>query len=120
MPIPPRPMRPTTAYLPILRRGALSGWAAGGISSLVEADEEDGDVVLSALRVRAGHQGLRRLLDLPARVAHHAGDLLVRDHGGEPVRAEEQDGARQRLVDLHVDLEVGPTAQRARAHGAQR
>src|SRR5205814_3943063 len=106
MPIPRRPMRPTTAYFPIRRRAALSGWSADSISSLVEAQEEDGDVVLAPFRVRAGHQGLGRLLDLAARVLHHARDLVVGDHGGEPVRAEEEDVARLDLVELHVHLEV--------------
>src|SRR5882672_6394750 len=104
-------MRPTTAYLPILRRAAFSGWSAGSISSSVEADQENGDVVLSALRVGAGHQGLGRLLHVAARLAHDTRDVLVRDHRGEPVRAQDEDVARLGLVLLHVDLQVRLAAQ---------
>src|SRR3954467_15366188 len=104
-------MRPTTAYFPILRRTAFSGWPAGTISSVVEADEEHRDVVLATLGVRAAHQRLRGLVHVPARLAHEARDLVVRDHGGEAVRAEEEDVCGLRLVLLHVDLEVGLAAQ---------
>src|SRR4051812_16714825 len=113
-------MRPTTAYFPIRRRGAFAGWSAGSISSLVEAEEENGDVVLPALRVPARDQGLRRLVHVAAGVPDEARDLLVRDHRGEPVRAEEEDVARLDLVELHVDLEVGLAPQRARDHVVQR
>src|SRR6185503_4930113 len=112
-------MRPTTAYLPILRRATFSGWSAGSISSLVEADQENGDVVLSALRVGAGHEGLGRLLDVSPGLAHDARDVLVRDHGGEPVRAEDQDVSGLGLVLLHVDLQVRLAPEGARHHVAQ-
>ena len=71
-------------------------------------------------RVGGVHQRLGGLLDVAAAVAHHARDLVVGDHGGEAVRAEQEDVAGLDLVHLHVDLQVGLAAQRARDHVAQR
>src|SRR5262245_34816052 len=119
-PIPPRPIRPVTPYLPMRLRGRSTALPAGITDpSLQELDEDDGDVVLAAAGVRLGDQGPGRLLDVGAGGGQDGGDVVVGDHGGEAVRTGDQDVPGLRLVDLHVDVQVGPAAQRARHHVAQ-
>src|SRR5688572_29716181 len=101
MPMPPRPIRPVTTYFP-MRRRRLASWPAGVISSLVEPDEQDGDVVLAPPRICGGYQRLRSLLEIAFRIVDDLADVFIRDHRGEAVRAQEQDVARVRLVHLHV------------------
>ena len=72
------------------------GWAHRGRRGIVlELQEEDGDVVLAAVGVGLVDQRAAPPCSMsPARLAHHARDLVVRDHRGEAVRAQQQDVAR--------------------------
>src|SRR5688572_26925424 len=119
MPMPPRPMRPTIEYLPILLRSRPDGSPAGSISSGVEPHQEDGDVVFAPARVGGGHERLCRLLDVALRLLDELADVLVGDHGGQAVRAEKEEVARLDLVLLHVDQQVRLAAQGPRDHVAQ-
>ena len=56
----------------------------------------------------------------PARLAEDARDLLVADHGGEAVRAEEEHVPGVHAARLDVDQQVGAPAEGAGDHVAQR
>src|SRR4051812_14895318 len=121
--MPPRPMRPSTAYLPMyFCRAGATGWGEGltaGIrgsprrSVQVESDEQDRDVVVAATRVRAVDERPGRLLHVALGLVEDRVDLVVGQHPGEPVRAELQRVAVLHGVQLHVDLQVGLATQGA-------
>src|SRR5688572_14931238 len=106
--MPPLPMRPVSTYLPMRLRGRASGPAARVTAApgsgdsrrapttawSVELQEEDGDVVLAAAGVGGVDQRVRGLADVARVVRHDARDVVVRQHGGQPVRAEQEDVAR--------------------------
>ena len=57
-----------------------------------QAEQHDGDVVLAAALVRGPHQRFGGLLGVLGR-PQDRGQLVVRDHAGEPIRAEQEDVA---------------------------
>src|SRR5262245_9997863 len=86
VPMPPRPMRSTTRYLPrrwIMPCRPPRSLFPGG--SAAEAHEESADVVAAALRVGLGHELAARGLEVAARGADDLGDRRVGKHVGQSV-----------------------------------
>src|SRR6266545_417567 len=108
VPMPPRPMRSTTRYLP-------SRWimpcAKGSGGSAAEAHEEGAHVVAAALRVGLGHELAARALEVTFAGGDDLDDPRVGEHVGQPVGAEEQDVAGLEWAGDHVELDVLARAQ---------
>src|SRR4030042_3365132 len=101
-------------------RGRVRASAAwGSMRSLLELQQDHGDVVLAAPLVGLVHERRRGAGDVAPRLPEDARDVLVPDHGGEPVRAEEEDVAGAHPPRLDVDEEVRAAAEGAGHHGAE-
>src|SRR5262245_56669476 len=91
--MPPRRMRSTIRYLPSRWIMPCEPPALVPGGSAAEAHEESADVVAPALRVGLGHELTARGLQIARARGDDLDDRRVREHVGEPVRAQEQDVA---------------------------
>ena len=98
---------------------------AGGAQRLLhrvvslDAEEDDGDVVLAAAGVGRAHELSGGVVE-GRRGGEDAEDVVVRHHRREPVGAEEEEVARLGLDRGRVDVDLGIGAERARDHRALR
>ena len=95
------------------------GIGRGGGVDLEHVDDDDGDVVLAAGRVRGVDEQLGRALRIGL-AARDALDVALAHHRGEPVGAEHDAVAGRDVERVEVDVDVGVDAERARDDRALR
>ncbi len=93
--------------------------SCSSVGAVADAEHDRGDVVVAARRVGRDHELARDLLQ--ARPAlHDALHLVLADHAGEAVGAEQDDVALLRVDAPGVDVDVVVGAERARDDAALR
>ena len=103
----------------MIGNGRLGNLFVGGlfVGDLARLDDHRGHVVLAA----GGVGGVDEELSRPLRVVLAGEDprhLVLADHGGEAVRAEEDAIAGLQLDRVHVDVDPGIDAERTRDDGS--
>ena len=101
------------------RRGRRGRAGAAARLDLLEAEEDDRDVVAAARRVGGVDQALAERLERVGLLEQRAQLGLV-DHRGQPVGAQQEEVARLGREDVDVDLDARLGPERARDHGALR
>ena len=118
----------------VVRRGGSGRWVAGDVAGgrgvdergdvavatgLDDVDDDGGDVVGAAVVVGRVDQGVRGAgrVDL---AGEDGADVVLADHAGQAVGAQQHAVARDQLEGDHVDVDTGFDAERPRDHRAAR